>query len=74
MTLPKKREDLKDFEKAAGLSVEVFVHVKGFKTPNVGRYIHGLGEWQADNISGSVEVLEWWPMPVIGTGISMEDT
>lgn len=68
MKLPEKRDDLKDFEKAAGLSVDVIVSVKDFRCLYIGRYIYGIKQWQVNNWSGYHVIIEWWPLPEIGTG------
>lgn len=68
-SLPPLRDDLRDFEKQAGISVDVLVLMKGATDPCVGRYIHGLGQWQVAWCNGAVAVEEWWPMPEAGTGI-----
>jgi hypothetical protein len=67
--LPEIRKDLREFEKQAGISVYVIVRVKGFKDHNIGRYLHGLEEWQVYGHGGEPpEVIEWWPLPEFGTG------
>ena len=66
--LPPVRTDLRDIEKHAQISVDVLVNVTGFKTPCIGRYIHGIGEWQIDGFHGSYKVIEWWELPKAGTG------
>lgn len=67
--LPPLRDDLRDFEIPSGTSVDVLVRPHNSKYITIGRYFHGLGEWQINNCSGQGwEVEEWWPMPVIGTG------
>jgi hypothetical protein len=69
--LPPLRDDLKDFEKAAGLSVDVLIKFKRFSNVVIGRYLHGIEEWQANGVGGSYDadsIEEWWLMPVIGTG------
>lgn len=68
MKLPEKRDGLADFEKSGGLSVDVIVKVKGFRDLTIGRYIHGLEQWDINNWSGYLVVIEWWPLPKIGTG------
>ncbi|WP_210498772.1 hypothetical protein [Vibrio crassostreae] len=65
---PEVRDDLRDFEKLAAVSIDVLVHVKGFQNPMVGRYIHGAQEWQVDGIHGTPTVIEWWLLPEKGTG------
>ena len=72
-TLPKLRDDLKEFEVAAGISVDVLVLIESTSRPVTGRYLHGIGEWQVDYTSGYPTVIEWWPLPEIGTGQSMVD-
>ena len=72
-TLPKLRDDLKEFERAAGISVDVLVLIESTHRPVTGRYLHGIGEWQVDHTSGYPTVIEWWPLPEIGTGHSMVD-
>lgn len=67
--LPELRPDLRDFEKLAGISVDVLVKVDGFECHSIGRYLHGLKEWQVNNVSGGPpKVIEWWPLPEFGTG------
>lgn len=69
MNLPVLRDDLRGFEKAAGLSVDVLVKAEKWGNIMIGRYIHGLGEWQLNNVSGDPPVItEWWYVPEIGTG------
>lgn len=66
--LPALRPDLRDFEKAAGISVDVIVRLKNSEHKTIGRYIHGVTEWQVNGWTGSPEVVEWWPLPETGTG------
>lgn len=62
--LPPVRTDLRDFEEAAQISVDVLVKVKNHASFSLGRYIHGLGEWQVNNMGGDApDVTEWWPLP-----------
>lgn len=70
--LPPLRDDLKDFEKAAGISVDVLVRAGGWCGICIGRYLHGIGEWQLNHINGIAKVYEWWPMPEDGTGNFVE--
>lgn len=69
---PEVREDLKDFEKLAAISVDVLVRVEGFKDKNIGRYIHGTECWQVNGWSGNPKVIEWWPLPENNTGTFVE--
>lgn len=66
--LPELRHDLRDFEKAAGISVDVLVRAKGWNGICIGRYLHGIEQWQLSHINGAATVYEWWPMPIEGTG------
>jgi hypothetical protein len=69
--LPPLRPDLRDFEKQAGISVDVLVKVKSFSNIVIGRYLYGLSNWQVNGVCGyhtPEEVEEWWPMPELGTG------
>lgn len=68
--LPEKRKDLKDFEKFAGLSVDVLVGIEGCSGMHVGRYIHGCESWQVNGFNGDWKVVEWWPLPEKGTGVT----
>ena len=62
--LPPVRTDLHEFEKLAQLSVDVLVKVKNHAGFFLGRYIHGLEEWQVNNMGGDApNVVEWWPLP-----------
>lgn len=65
MKYPELRDDLRDFEKAAGISVDVLVRIGN--TVAVGRYLHGIGEWQAGWLNNA-KVSEWWPLPEARTG------
>ena len=66
--LPKIKENLHVLEKHIKPSVDSLVKVDRIKNVMIGRYFYGSGEWQVDNVHGAVVVVEWWPMPVIGTG------
>jgi hypothetical protein len=68
--LPPLRDDLRDFEKLAGLSVDVLVRAKGWDGICIGRYLYSIGEWQLQHVNGKSTVYEWWPMPIVGTGIA----
>lgn len=67
-TLPPVRDDLRDFEKLAQISVDVLVRIEGFASKAIGRYIHGAEAWQVDGWSGNPTVVEWWPLPENETG------
>lgn len=72
MHLPEKRTDLRDSEKPCGRSVDVLVRVEGYEGVTIGRYYHGLNEWQLNNHGGvPPAVLEWWPMPKPRTGFHL---
>lgn len=61
---PPVRTDLRDFEELAKPSIDVLVKVKNHAGVNVGRYIHGLNEWNVNGFGGDApNVIEWWPMP-----------
>jgi hypothetical protein len=69
--LPPLRDDLRDFENQAGISVDVLVKVKRYQNIAIGRYFYGLSEWQINGACGyyaSEEIEEWWLMPELGTG------
>jgi hypothetical protein len=66
--LPPRKTHGHPHELAAGLSDTVIVTVKGVQGFAMGRYMHELKEWQVDNFQGWHEVIEWWPLPRIGTG------
>ena len=66
ISFPPVRSDLSEFERVAAFSVDVIVRLPNVKA--VGRYIHGLGEWQVDGYAGVLKVVEWWPLPKNGTG------
>jgi hypothetical protein len=68
--LPEIKEGLADFEKTAGISVDVIARVEGHKNLSIARYIHGTEEWQINGFHGFYNVVEWWPLPEIGTGES----
>ena len=68
INLPPVRSDLSALERPAAISVDVIVRLADFKVKTVGRYIHGLEEWQVDGYAGASKVVEWWPMPPNGTG------
>lgn len=70
INLPPLRPDLRDFEKQAGISVDVLVSVGGSSCVTIGRYLHGVKEWQANGFGGNgfTKVTEWWPLPEAGTG------
>jgi hypothetical protein len=66
--LPEVRDDLHEIERLAKPSVDVIVSVRGITNLMIGRYFHGGQFWQVDQVHGEVNVEEWWPMPVLGTG------
>lgn len=69
MKLPEIKSDLREFEKEAGISVDVICRVAGFAGVWIGRYIHGCECWQVNGMSGDEPlVLEWWTLPEEGTG------
>lgn len=57
----------------AGMSADVMTF--GPFGLRVGRYYHGIGEWQVDGVHSSdpLLVVEWWPLPEIGTGTKCPD-
>lgn len=61
--LPKIRGGLRDFEEAMKPSVEVLVKVKDMPYKSLGRYLHGLEEWQVQQCTGEINVIEWWYLP-----------
>lgn len=67
MTASKKLPPLKKtddaFEKAAGVSVDVVIRLKGGDSRHIARYIHNLEQWQVSFIAGAADVAEWWPLP-----------
>lgn len=68
--LPPVKSNLKEIEKSASPSIDVLIKIKGHSEPTIGRYIHGGEFWQSSTMSGQVEVEEWWPLPVSGTGFT----
>lgn len=60
---PNIRDDLKEYERDASPSVDVLVKIKGYPSKAIGRYIHGIDEWQVDGWSGHPIILEWWYLP-----------
>lgn len=69
MDLPERRKELEGFNEDVGISVDVLVRLKTFHDIMIGRYIHGIGEWQVDGVHGTTNnVIEWWPFPEFGTG------
>lgn len=72
--LPPVRSDLHDIEKLAQPSETVLIRIKGQAGVLLGRYIHGAHYWQADNIHGEVDVLEWWSLPTQNSGHSTVTT
>lgn len=70
MNFPPIKENLHDLEKEAKPSVDVLDKTPRFTNIMTGRYIHGAEAWQVDGVhsAGGIEVVEWWPMPEIGTG------
>lgn len=72
--LPPVKADLKDFEKLSQPSVDVLLRIVGSDSHAIGRYIHGVGEWQVYGWSGKPKVEEWWELPAFGSGnqVSLE--
>lgn len=50
------------------MSVKVLAKVKGFDWLMIARYSHAIDAWQVEGVGGWPKVVEWWPMPEIGTG------
>lgn len=48
-------------------SDDVLVNVEGYGIA-IGRYFHTGQFWSVNGISGDVVVIEWWPLPELGTG------
>jgi len=48
-------------------SEDVIVHVENYGL-SVGRYYHKGEFWSVNGMTGDFKVLEWWPLPEIGTG------
>lgn len=72
MNLPPIREDLRDFERAAGRSVDVIVRLRWGNDIHIGHYFYGLQEWRAGPWSNhAAPVVEWWPLPAAGTGTAV---
>lgn len=51
----------------------VLFQIDGFSIPVVGTYSHEKDEWSfihfvCRTMSGSDQVIEWWPLPEPGTG------
>ena len=52
------------FEEGVAASDDVLVKVNGFAGWKVGRYLHGIGEWQVDGLHGFDWIVSAWsPMP-----------
>lgn len=49
-------------------SIRVLVRVKNSTVILFGVYSYALGKWRVQGFSGFGKVVEWWPMPEIGTG------
>lgn len=72
--LPPVNADLKDdLQERLQQSVTCIIQVAGYKKPCLGWYFHGMKEWKGQCEMGAVKVLEWWPLPVVGTGIKVEE-
>lgn len=50
------------------LSEEVIVRVEGREGLYLGRYSYMAQSWRVSGFSGWRTVVEWWPMPLVGTG------
>lgn len=49
----------------------VIVKTPSFSQLMIGRFHYDLYEWEILQCHGAYKVTEWWPMPVIGTGIQI---
>lgn len=74
LELPPVRSDLHEIERVAQPSETVLIRIEGQAGLLMGRYIHGGKFWQADDIHGEVNVLEWWPLPPSHSGHSTKAT
>lgn len=67
--LPPRLTDPDMWDKASGKSVDVLISVEGWRGIHTGCYAHELNVWYGHgSINGECRVIEWWPMPVAGTG------
>lgn len=57
----KKTDDA--FEKAAGITDDVVIRLKGGDSRHIAKYSHTLDQWFVSFIAGPADVVEWWPLP-----------
>lgn len=71
--LPAEKENPHITEVEARPSEYLIVRVKerDGERMAIGRYLHGIESWRVDGFSGDAPVIEWWPMPVPGSGNSV---